>query len=435
MHVKQDELTPRILPRSEHCISRQDISDSALKVLSRLHKAGFAAYLVGGGVRDLLLGLHPKDFDVATDATPEQVKDLFRNCRLIGRRFRLAHIHFGRDIVEVATFRGHHANVEDETVASTRDGMIVRDNVFGTLAEDAWRRDFSVNALYYNIADFSVVDYTGGLEDMQQRQLRMIGDPHVRCQEDPVRILRAMRFAAKLEFELDPELVSAIAEQRERLLAVSSARLYDEVLKLFMSGYATQVLPLLRHYDIFELLFAATELCLIKGLPYFEAMLARACANTDSRIHDNKPVTPAFLFACLLWGPVQERAADLRQHGMSPIQALQEAGHDILIEQSQHIALPKRFRLPIREIWSGQERLGNRRGRRAYTLLESKRFRAIYDFLLLRCEAGDNELQPLCEWWTRFQSVNPQEQKAMCDALQAQRQGQRPRRRKSRRNG
>jgi poly(A) polymerase len=289
--------------------------------------------------------------------------------------------------------------------------------------------------LYYNIADFSVVDYTGGLEDMQQRQLRMIGDPHVRCQEDPVRILRAMRFAAQLEFELDPELVSAIAEQRERLLAVSSARLYDEVLKLFMSGYATQVLPLLRHYDIFELLFAATELCLIKGLPYFEAMLARACANTDSRIHDNKPVTPAFLFACLLWGPVQERAADLRQHGMSPIQALQEAGHDILIEQSQHIALPKRFRLPIREIWSGQERLGNRRGRRAYTLLESKRFRAIYDFLLLRCEAGDNELQPLCEWWTRFQSVNPQEQKAMCDALQAQRQGQRPRRRKSRRNG
>ena len=435
MHVKQHELTPRILPRSEHCISRQDISDSALKVLGRLHKAGFAAYLVGGGVRDLLLGLHPKDFDVATDATPEQVRELFRNCRLIGRRFRLAHIHFGRDIVEVATFRGHHADVDDETVASTRDGMILRDNVFGTLAEDAWRRDFSVNALYYNIADFSVVDYTGGLEDLKQRQLRMIGDPHVRCQEDPVRILRAIRFAAKLEFELDPELVSAIAEQRERLLAVSSARLYDEVLKLFMSGYARPVLPLLRHYDIFELLFDATERSLKKGLTYFEEMLARACANTDSRIHDNKPVTPAFLFACLLWGPVQERAANLQQSGMSPIQALQEAGHDILTEQSRHVALPKRFRLPIREIWSGQQRLTQRRGRRAYTLLESKRFRAIYDFLLLRCEAGDSELQPLCDWWTRFQSVNAEEQKAMCDALQATRQDQRPRRRKPRRNG
>jgi poly(A) polymerase len=434
MHAQQDEITPRILPRSEHCISRQDISDPALKVLSRLHKAGFAAYLVGGGVRDLLLGHHPKDFDVATDATPEQLKDLFRNCRLIGRRFRLAHIHFGRDIVEVATFRGHHADVDDETVASTRDGMIVRDNVFGTLAEDAWRRDFSVNALYYNIADFSVVDYTGGLEDIQQRRIRMIGDPHVRCQEDPVRILRAIRFAAKLQFELDPELVSAVAEQRERLQAVSSARLYDEVLKLFLSGYASQVLPLLRHYKVLELLFAATELSLQKGFPHFEEMLRRACANTDSRIHENKPVTPAFLFACLLWGPVQERTAALLQTGMSPIQALQEAGHDILSEQTQQIALPKRFRLPIREIWSGQERLTNRRGRRAFALLESKRFRAIYDFLLLRCEAGETELQPLCDWWTSFQSVNADEQKAMCEALHAQRHGQRPRRRKPRRN-
>lgn len=434
MHAPQDELTPHIVPRSEHCISRQDISDSALKVLGRLHKAGFAAYLVGGGVRDLLLGLHPKDFDVATDATPEQVRGLFRNCRLIGRRFRLAHIHFGRDIVEVATFRGHHTAVQDETLASTRDGMIVRDNVFGTLAEDAWRRDFSVNALYYNIADFSVVDYTGGLEDLKQRRLRMIGDPHVRCQEDPVRILRAIRFAAKLQFDLEPELVSAIAEQRERLLAVSPARLYDEVLKLFMSGYATQVLPLLRHYDIFELMFAATELSLKKGLPYFESLLTQACANTDSRVHENKPVTPAFLFACLLWGPVQERTAALLQSGMSPIQALQEAGHEILIEQSQHIALPKRFRLPIREIWSGQERLTQRRGRRAFAMLESKRFRAIYDFLLLRCEAGDSDLQALCDWWTTFQSVSVEEQKTMCDAINTQRQGQRPRHRKSRRH-
>ncbi|MEJ2361847.1 MAG: polynucleotide adenylyltransferase PcnB [Gammaproteobacteria bacterium] len=434
MHASQDERTPHILPRSEHSLSRQDISDSALKVLGRLHKAGYAAYLVGGGVRDLLLGLHPKDFDVATDATPEQVNKLFRNCRLIGRRFRLAHIHFGRNIVEVATFRGHHADVVDEAIASTRDGMIVRDNVFGTLAEDAWRRDFSVNALYYNIADFSVVDYTGGLDDLKQRRLRMIGDPHVRCQEDPVRILRAIRFAAKLQFELDPELVEAIAEQRERLLAVSSARLYDEVLKMFLSGYAEQVMPLLRRYDILELLFPATDLCLKKGMPFFDELLWQACKNTDTRIRENKPVTPAFLFACLLWGPVAERSETLRQSGMSPIQALQEAGYEVLQEQTRQVALPKRFRLPIREIWSGQVRLNNRRGRRAYTLLESKRFRAIYDFLLLRCEAGDRELQPLCEWWTRFQEVSPEERKAMCDALPGKQQRQRPRRRKKRSN-
>ena len=430
MHVQQDELTPRILPRSEHCVSRQDISDPALKVLSRLHKAGFAAFLVGGGVRDLLLGHHPKDFDVATDATPEQLKELFRNCRLIGRRFRLAHIHFGRDIVEVATFRGHHADVDDEAVASTRDGMIVRDNVFGTLAQDAWRRDFTVNALYYNIADFSVLDYTGGLEDIQQRRIRMIGDAHVRCQEDPVRILRAIRFAAKLQFELDPDLVDAIAEQRDRLQAVSPARLYDEVLKLFLSGYASQVLPLLRRYDMLGLLFAGTEASLNKGFLHFDELLKRACANTDSRIHENKPVTPAFLFACLLWGPVQERTAALQQTGMSPIQALQEAGHEVLSEQSHQIALPKRFRLPIREIWSGQERLTNRKGRRAFALLESKRFRATYDFMLLRYEAGATELQPLCDWWTRFQSVDIEEQNAMCQAHQAQRHGQRPRRRR-----
>lgn len=436
MHAQQDEVAPRILSRSEHCISRQNISDPALKVLGRLHKAGFAAYLVGGGVRDLLLGLHPKDFDVATDATPEQLQELFRNCRLIGRRFRLAHIHFGHDIVEVATFRGHHADVEDESVASTRDGMIVRDNVFGTLADDAWRRDFSVNALYYNIADFSVVDYTGGLEDLQKRRIRMLGDAHVRCQEDPVRILRAIRFAAKLQFELDPDLISAIAEQRDRLQAVSPARLYDEVLKLFLSGYASQVLPLLRRYNMLELLFAATARSLTNASLHFDELLRRACANTDSRIQANKPVTPAFLFACLLWGPVQERMAELQQTGMSPIQALQEAGHEILSQQTQQIALPKRFRLPIREIWSGQERLTNRRGRRAFAMLETKRFRAIYDFLLLRCEAGAVELQPLCDWWTTFQSATEEEQNAMCEALHDQKHGQRPRRRrKPRRNG
>lgn len=422
--------SPRIVPRSDHCISRQDISDAALKVLSRLHKAGYEAFLVGGGVRDLLLGLHPKDFDVATNATPEEVKSLFRNCRLIGRRFRLAHIHFGRDIVEVATFRAHHDAAEDESQASMRDGMILRDNVFGTLVDDAWRRDFTVNALYYNIADFSVVDYTGGLEDLAQRRLRMIGDAHVRCQEDPVRLLRAIRFAAKLQFTLDRDLIEAIAEQRERLRAVPPARLFEEVLKLFLSGHARNTYTLLKQYDLLGLLFPATASALAQDVPYFDAMLVAACENTDRRIAENKPVTPAFLFACLLWGEVSTLAKQRIAQGMSPVQALHEAGSMVLHEQTEQIAIPKRFRLPIREIWTGQARLDNRHGRRALRLLEQPRFRAIYDFLLLRCEAGEQELQPLCEWWTAFQEAPPAGQKDLVQQLQQERMGQKKRRRR-----
>ena len=430
MQSDPQSAAPRIIPRSEHCISRQDISDAALKVLSRLHKAGYEAFLVGGGVRDLLLSLHPKDFDVATNATPEEIKDLFRNCRLIGRRFRLAHIHFGRDIVEVATFRGHHDAAEDESQASMRDGMILRDNVFGTLVEDAWRRDFTVNALYYNIADFSVVDYTGGLEDLAQRRLRMIGDAHVRCQEDPVRVLRAIRFAAKLHFTLDKDLLEAIAEQRERLRDVPPARLFEEVLKLFLSGHAHQTYLLLKQYDLLTLMFPATARALAQDVPYFDAMLLAACANTDSRIAENKPVTPAFLFACLLWGEVNAQSRQLMAQGMSAVQALHEAGDAVLHEQTQQIAIPKRFRLPIREIWMGQARLSQRNGRRAARMLEQPRFRAIYDFLLLRAQAGEPELQELCDWWTVYQAADPAGQNDMTQHLQQERMGQKRRRRK-----
>ena len=423
---------PVILPRDQHCISRADINDNALKVLYRLHQAGFAAYLVGGGVRDLLMGLHPKDFDVATDASPEQIKELFRNCRLIGRRFLLAHIHFGRDIVEVATFRGHHQIEHNDEQALTHDGMILRDNVFGTLAEDAWRRDFSVNALYYNIANFSVVDYTGGIEDLNQRVLRMIGDAQVRCQEDPVRMLRAIRFAAKLQFSLDANLVAALSAQRHRLAAVPPARLFDEVLKLFLGGHALRTFHLLREYHLFEMLFPASAQHLETGDSTFVALIEQACINTDKRIAENKPVTPAFLFAVLLWGPLAVRAREFESNGMSRIQSLQEAGRALLHQQAVTISIPKRFRLPIRDIWIGQARLTNRRGRRALWMLEQPRFRATYDFLLLRAQSGEPGLNELSNWWTEFQVANEKERVAMCQQLQQRRHGQKPRRKKSR---
>lgn len=405
--------SPRIISRSEHTISRANISEQARKVLYRLHDAGYAAYLVGGGVRDLLLGLRPKDFDIATNATPEQVKDLFRNCRLIGRRFRLAHVFFGRDIIEVATFRGHHSQTDDVEDGLVHEGMLLRDNVYGTLEEDAWRRDFSVNALYYNIADFSLVDFTEGMADLQQQRLRMIGDPLVRCQEDPVRMLRAIRFAAKLGFTLDADVVHAIEQSRTRLQAVPPARLFDELLKLFLKGHALRTYELLRQYNLLGVLFPEVDQLLKHGDPFHDEFIRQALINTDQRIALDKPVTPAFLFAAMLWGPLLHAVAVLRAQSMSPIQAMQVASGDVLEVQARVIALPKRYRLPIREIWAGQSRLEKRQGRRAHWFMEQPRFRAAYDFLLLRQQAGEKGLDEICEWWTHFQTANEQERKHM----------------------
>lgn len=413
MDNKATPSSPRIIPRSEHTISRANISEQARKVLYRLHDAGYAAYLVGGGVRDLLLGLRPKDFDVATNATPEQVKDLFRNCRLIGRRFRLAHVFFGRDIIEVATFRGHHSQAEHVEDGLMHEGMLLRDNVYGTLEEDAWRRDFSVNALYYNIADFSLVDYTDGMTDLQQSRLRMIGDPLIRCQEDPVRMLRAIRFAAKLGFSLDDAVVQAIEQHRTRLQAVPPARLFDELLKLFLKGHALRTYELLRQYNLLAVLFPAVDHLLKHGEVLPDQFIRQALINTDQRIALEKPVNPAFLFAAMLWGPLLHAVAVLHQQKMSPIQAMQVASGDVLEEQARVIALPKRFRLPIREIWAGQSRLEKRQGRRAHWFMEQPRFRAAYDFLLLRQQAGEAGLDEICEWWTHFQSANEHERKQM----------------------
>ncbi len=406
---------PRIIPRSEHPISRAAISPNALKVLYRLRDAGFRACLVGGSVRDLLLGREPKDFDVATDALPDQVRGLFRNCRLVGRRFRLAHVRFGREIIEVATFRGRPSADGDGALVSEA-GRILRDNVYGTIEEDAWRRDFSVNALYYDIADFSVIDYVGGVADLEAGRLRLIGDPAARYREDPVRMLRAARFAVRLGFGLDPASERPLTELGGLLRDIAPARLFDEVLKLFLGGMALETFECLRHYDLFGQLFPLTEAALAQeweGAPLI--LVSRALANTDDRIQLGKPVTPAFLFAALLWPAVRARLAAGGIAAESEVQALQIVGSRVVQDQTRHTAIPKRFSVPMREIWALQPRFEQRQGRRPLRLLAHPRFRAAYDFLLLRGEAG--EVAPeLCDWWTRLQAERPEARAEMLPA-------------------
>ncbi|MGD2117036.1 MAG: polynucleotide adenylyltransferase PcnB [Chromatiales bacterium] len=403
-------ISPVVIARSDHIISRSNISENALKVLRRLQKAGYQAHLVGGGVRDLLLGREPKDFDVATDASPEEVRDTFRNCRLIGRRFRLAHVHFGRDIIEVATFRGSH-NGEDSIAAQSDQGMILRDNVFGTIEEDALRRDFTVNALYYNLKDFSVIDYVGGVEDLQAGLLRLIGDPETRFREDPVRLLRAIRFAAKLGFNIHKDSEAPIFQLGDLLDEVPAARLFEEVLKLFLGGVAVHTFEKLRHYDLFRHLFPSTDKSLeIEEQQFPIQFVLQGLKNTDTRIREDKPVTPAFLFAVLLWEPVRQRAQQAMERGVIPQQAMFDAADEVISEQVQKIAIPRRFSSQMKEIWSMQSRLEkSRSGKRARRLLENPRFRAAYDFLLLRAAASEAD-QQLADWWTRYQENQPQAQ-------------------------
>lgn len=393
--------TPRIVPRSEHNISRANISESALKVLYRLKKSGYQAYLVGGGVRDLLLGREPKDFDVATDATPEQVKAVFRNCRLIGRRFRLAHVRFGREIIEVATFRSANFGKAEQSA----NGMVLDDNLYGTIEEDALRRDFTVNALYYNIADFSVIDYSTGMEDLEAGLLRLLGDPGTRYREDPVRMLRAVRFAAKLGFNIEPATEAPIHELGHLLADIPPARLFEEVLKLFISGYAVSTFEKMRHYDLFGQLFPQTEEALSHEEHEFPLTLVlKGLENTDRRLAEEKPVTPAFLFAVLLWEPLRRMAEVLeQQEGLMPYAAIQQAAGLVIERQVQRVSIPRRFTTPMREIWGLQPRFHNTRGKRPARLLAHPRFRAAYDFLLLRAEAGEAD-PALAKWWTDYQA-------------------------------
>ena len=419
-----------VIPRDRHCISRRNISKPALRVLYGLHEAGYRALLVGGAVRDLLLGRRPKDFDIATDATPEQVRKLFRNCRLIGRRFRLAHVMFGREIIEVATFRGTGESGDGDR--HIVDGRIVRDNIWGTIEEDARRRDFRVNAMYYDIADFSVLDEVGGMQDLDDRVLRLIGDPETRYREDPVRMLRAARLAAKLDFEIAESAAAPFAELAPLLGDVAPARLFDESLKLFMAGHALASFRSLRRHGLLAPLFPSTARALDAGDQVLLAMIEQGMANTDARVAEDKPVTPAFLFAVLLWGEVREQAGALVADGQPPSVAWQRAAHRVVTTQAQHVSIPRRFSHMMEEIWVLQPRFTHRTRKRALRLMAHARFRAAYDFLLLR--AGESEdIRELGQWWTQAQDLPEQ---ALAEQLAASpRPASAPSKRRRRRRG
>lgn len=404
--ASSDTLT--IIPRKKHGISRKSISDSALKVLYRLSKSGYRACLVGGGVRDLLLDIQPKDFDVATDATPEQVRSLFKNSRIIGRRFRLVHIRFGRDIIEVATFRGH---AEDSSKTETdTQGRILRDNTFGDIEEDARRRDFTANALYYDIHDFAVLDYVGGLEDLHNRQLRLIGDVETRYQEDPVRMLRAIRFAAKLDFTIEAKAAAGIHDFGHRLAVIPPARMFDEVIKLFHSGYAVRVFELLREYGLVKYLVPALDEWLQDNPSEMMLdFLDQALVNTDNRVRSGQPVSPGFIFAVLLWPVVQQQATKMQSDRKRMVPALMEVGETVMKRQVRHISVPRRFSQMSRDIWSTQPKFQRTQGKQPLRLLGLPVFRAAYDFMCIQAMVG---LFPnkLGRWWTEFQQQHEPEQ-------------------------
>lgn len=377
----------------------------------------------------MLLGRDPKDFDIVTNAWPEHIRKLFRNCHLVGRRFRLAHVRFGREIVEVATFRASESRKGDAERVSV-NGRIIRDNVYGTLEEDAWRRDLSINCLYYNIRDFTVLDFAGGMDDLNAGVVRLVGDPELRCREDPVRILRAIRFAAKLGFEIAPSNETALRETTYLLEDISPARLYDEVLKLFLGGHALPTFEALRRYEAFGYLFPQTGAYLEQQTGSCSGkFVKRALENTDLRVSEDKPVTPAFLFAALLWGPIQRLADSHLKEGMSEIQSMEKASIEILSKQSMSVALPRRFSTAAREICTMQPRFAQRVGKRPMRLLTHPRFRAAYDFLLLRAQSGE-DVQDLGAWWTDFVNADDASRGSVLHVLKQRSPRRRGRRRK-----
>lgn len=395
-----------IITRENHCISRNNIHRNALKVLYRLHSAGYQALLVGGCVRDLLLGHRPKDFDVATNAHPEEIRKLFKNCRLIGKRFRLAHIVFGHDIIEVATFRTHHENAEHEQHAKTHHGMIVRDNVYGKIEDDVMRRDFTINGLYYNIADFSVIDFISGMRDIQTRTLHIIGEPEARYNEDPVRLLRAIRFMGKLSLLISPETEAPIQRLSSLLQKVSPARLYLEVSKLFHDGAMLPTFRLLKQYHLFAELFPATDKFLADRTS--RDFIELALKNTDQRVKEEKSISPAFLFTVFAWPSTLHYLNSLKEHKLPAYVAHEKAVHLACRDLIERLAIPKNLSAIVREISVLQFRFTQRFGTRPYRLLGHPRYRAAYDLLVLRAEV-DHSLRELSDWWTKFMEASETE--------------------------
>lgn len=381
------------------------LSKSAVAVVARLCENNHSAFIVGGAVRDLLLGKRPKDFDVATDATPEQIVALFRGARIIGRRFQIVHVRMGREIIEVTTFRGHHGGDTSKIAAKSNKGLLLRDNVYGTLDQDAARRDLTINALYLDPLQHLILDDLNGIEDIKKRTIRIIGDPAGRYREDPVRMLRVARFAAKLGFNVDPATQEAIGECRHLLADIPSARLFDEAIKLFMSGHAAETFEQLRRHDLLETLFPeAVDALDLEGA---QELITQAMKNTDGRIARDKPVTPAFLFAALLWPAVALRSDEIVRAGNADGSPVNAAGQEILARSLQRVSIPKRFSIPMREIWELQPRLDKCSPKRAKSILALRRFRAAFDLLLLRRDQ-DEELSGAVKFWEEQQQLFPE---------------------------
>ena len=398
----------------DHNINYDDLDQNALKVVDVLSEAGFDAYLVGGCVRDLLCGMKPKDFDVATNATPEQVRALFRRSRLIGRRFPIAHVRYGRDIIEVSTFR----QAQHDDIETNEQGLIVRDQAFGDLAGDAFRRDFTVNALYYDVKSHEIIDYVGGIEDIANQRLRFIGDPAGRLAEDPVRYLRAIRFAAKLGFEIDASIEALVEDVADRIEAIPSARLFDEFLKLFLSGYAEQAWLQLRDTPLVYSLFPSCD-------PN-SGLVTDAMRNTDQRVAAEQPVTPGFLVAVILWADFESRCEEYNPDNKPGL--MYDIATDTLAVQQQHIAVPRRYSTFAREVWQLQPRLVSRQPRNIRRILGHKRFRAAFDFLCLR-GAADPQLAACAKWWEEIQELDSDQQQKLIEALPSSGKKRRRRRR------
>jgi poly(A) polymerase len=402
-----------IIPRAKHGISRATFNESALKVLNRLHKAGFGAYLVGGCIRDTALGKTPKDFDVVTNAHPEEVKKLFSNCILIGKRFRLAHVRFGRDIIEVSTFRAGSDLLDAQH--QDQHGMILRDNVYGTIEQDVMRRDFTINSLYYNIANFSLVDYVNGFADLKQGIIRIIGDPQTRYKEDPVRMLRAIRFAAKLDFKIEEETAKPIKEHAYLLKKISPARLFEEYLKLFLLGAAVKTYAYLKEYNLLRYLFPD----LVKYQSEFGTRFVQlALESTDSRIAEDKSLSPAFLLSVFMLPRLLDNVVSALENGAKEHTAIMMGLEAVLFIQQETVSIPRKFSNTVREILELQYKLNTSRTlKKVDSILNHPRFRAAYDIMLLRAQAGDAIASHLSTWWTEYMEATPENRIAMAKKI------------------
>ncbi|MFY9328898.1 MAG: polynucleotide adenylyltransferase PcnB [Georgfuchsia sp.] len=411
---------PAIIPVSRHGIRRDHVSTAARRTCEGLQQAGFKAYVVGGAVRDLIAGIVPKDYDVATNATPEQVRSVFRRSRIIGRRFQIVHVMFGPETIEVSTYRAAH----DETTLKDEHGRVLRDNIWGSQADDAARRDFTVNALYYDPANETVIDYHHGVADLKAKTLRMIGDPAVRYREDPVRMLRAIRLSAKLGLSLDPAVRAPIREMAELIENLPPARVFDEMLKLLFSGHAVECVKRLRqdglHHGLLPLLDVILE------QPLGEKFVLLSLESTDERIRAGKTTSPGFLFATLLWHEVLNHWQTSKSKGGPAIPALYDAMDQVLEQQGEKLAITRRIAGDIKDIWALQPRFEKRNGKSPWRLVDQPRFRAGYDFLVLRAQSGEVAAE-LADWWTEFQDASPERREAM---LQIDTTTKKPRRRK-----